>query len=292
MIAAAAPTQRILLYEGDGSQPFEPQERFALLKLLLEHGYTAGRVVAGASLPDLGHRELVVLGRFGGSILERLSTQVSEVKLHVRDVTGCAPEQILELVRELCKETGGSTAAGWKPWFPVIDFDRCTNCMQCLSFCLFDVYGVTTDGKITVQNENNCKTDCPACSRVCPEVAILFPKYKAGPINGDEVSSEDVRREAMKVDISALLGGDIYSLLRDRSAKAKSRFSKERDDERALKERQRCLTKLKEGADLDIPAEVLSSLPSLDQIQQKAREAKQRAQAAIERNQANALRSD
>ena len=45
----------------------------------------------------------------------------------------------------------------------------------------------------------------------------------------------------MKVDISALLGGDIYSLLRDRSAKAKSRFSKERDDERALKERQNCL---------------------------------------------------
>ena len=287
MIAAAPPIQRILLYEGDGSQPFEPQERFTLLKLLLEQGYTTGRVVAGGTLPDLGHRELVVLGRFDGAIPERLSTHSSEVELHVRDVTGCAAEQILELVRQLCQKTGGGTAAGWKPWFPVIDFDRCTNCMQCLSFCLFDVYGVTTDGKITVQNENNCKTDCPACSRVCPEVAILFPKYKAGPINGDEVSADDVRREAMKVDISALLGGDIYSLLRDRSAKAKSRFSKERDDERALKERQRCLTKLKEGVDLDIPAEVLSSLPSLDQIQQKAREAKQRAQAAIERNQAN-----
>ena len=117
----------------------------------------------------------------------------------------------------------------WKPWFPVIDYGRCTNCMQCLSFCLFDVYGVHADGKIQVRNQDNCKTECPACSRVCPEVAIMFPKYRHGPINGDEVNADDMRREAMKVDISALLGGDIYSLLRDRSAKAKSRFSKERE---------------------------------------------------------------
>src|SRR5207248_8564343 len=110
----------------------------------------------------------------------------------------------------------------------------------------FDVYGVSTENKIQVQKQNNCKTDWPACSRVCPEVAILFPKYKAGPINGDEINQDDLRREAMKVDISALLGGDIYSALRDRSAKAKSRFSKERDEDRALKERQRCLTKLQE----------------------------------------------
>ena len=100
-------------------------------------------------------------------------------------------------------------AATWKPWFPVIDYARCTNCMQCLSFCLFDVYGVSDDRKIQVQNQSNCKTDCPACSRVCPEVAIMFPKYRHSPINGDDVQADDVRREAMKVDISALLGGDV-----------------------------------------------------------------------------------
>ena len=70
--------------------------------------------------------------------------------------------------------------ARWKPWFPVIDYSRCTNCMQCLSFCLFDVYGVSADSKIQVQNQSNCKTECPACSRVCPEVAIMFPKYRHG----------------------------------------------------------------------------------------------------------------
>jgi NAD-dependent dihydropyrimidine dehydrogenase PreA subunit len=167
----------------------------------------------------------------------------------------------------------------WKPWFPVIDYSRCTNCMQCLSFCLFDVYGVSADRKIQVQNQSNCKTDCPACSRVCPEVAIMFPKYRHGPINGDEIQADDVRREAMKVDISALLGGDVYSMLRDRSAKAKSRFSKERDDERALKERQNCLIALKRN--LDIPSEVLAALPSPDEIMAKAEAARLRAEAAL-----------
>ena len=169
-------------------------------------------------------------------------------------------------------------ATVWKPWFPVIDYSRCTNCMQCLSFCLFDVYGVSADRKIQVQNQSNCKTDCPACSRVCPEVAIMFPKYRHSPINGEEIKADDVRREAMKVDISALLGGDIYSMLRDRSVKAKSRFSKERDDDRALKERQNCLIALKRN--LDIPPEVLASLPSPEEILAKAEAARQRAEAA------------
>jgi NAD-dependent dihydropyrimidine dehydrogenase PreA subunit len=175
-----------------------------------------------------------------------------------------------------------AAAAGtpWKPWFPVIDYSRCTNCMQCLSFCLFDVYGVSQDKKIQVQNQSNCKTDCPACSRVCPEVAIMFPKYRHGPINGEDIKADDVRREAMKVDISALLGGDIYSMLRDRSVKAKSRFSKERDDDRALKERQNCLIALKR--DLDIPAEVLAALPSPDEILAKAEAARLRAEAALQ----------
>jgi Pyruvate/2-oxoacid:ferredoxin oxidoreductase delta subunit len=175
-------------------------------------------------------------------------------------------------------QPAAAPAQTWKPWFPVIDYSRCTNCMQCLSFCLFDVYGVSADKKIQVQNQTNCKTDCPACSRVCPEVAIMFPKYRHGPINGEEIKSDDVRREAMKVDISALLGGDIYSMLRDRSVKAKSRFSKERDDDRALKERQNCLIALKRN--LDIPQEVLAALPSPEEILAKAETARQRAEAA------------
>ena len=178
----------------------------------------------------------------------------------------------LDAAREVRETTGARTLDAWKPWFPVIDFDRCTNCMQCLTFCLFDVYGVDAEQKITVQNQDNCKTDCPACSRVCPEVAILFPKYGKGPINGDVVREQDIQREAMKVDISTLLGGDLYGSLRTRQREARKRFSTERDESKALLERKRCLGKLKK--ELDIPDEVLMTLPSAEDIEERAARAK------------------
>jgi len=279
MIATNRERPRVLLYEGADSKSIDGGLRRKLVPALLDRGYTVTRVTQSAKLGNLGHTELVVLGVFDQ--LPAFDDRDSAVKIHTRDVQSDTFESLLEYIEGIA--AGVSEARPhWKPWFPVIDYDRCTNCMQCLSFCLFDVYGVNQANQITVQNQTNCKTDCPACSRVCPEVAILFPKYKAGPINGDEINQDDLRREAMKVDISALLGGDIYSMLKDRSLKAKSRFSKERDDDRALKERQRCLDKLKSNIDgLDIPAEVLSSLPSLDQIQAKAQQAQQRAQQAL-----------
>ncbi len=169
----------------------------------------------------------------------------------------------------------------WKPWFPVIDYDRCTNCMQCLTFCLFDVYGVKGE-TIDVATAANCKTDCPACSRVCPEAAIMFPKYKEGPINGAAVRPEDLQNEAMKVDISALLGGDLYASLRDRSTAARERFSTERDESKALLERKRCLNKLKK--DLDIPDEVLMTLPSAGDIEARAQRAREKAKRRDERS--------
>lgn len=108
----------------------------------------------------------------------------------------------------------------------------------------------------------------------------MFPKYKTGPINGDVVSDNDLQREKMKIDISSLLGGDVYSMLRERSERAQSRFSKERDSGKALAERQKCLTKLAQSG--DIPAEVLMSLPSPDEIMRRAEEAKAKAQAALQ----------
>jgi NAD-dependent dihydropyrimidine dehydrogenase PreA subunit len=284
MIETTLAVPRVILYEGPRAEPLEGELRNRLLQSLLERGYAVRRVRGPEVSLDGSAQteEPLILGRFGGRLPPSKNNDV-DLPVRLRDITGLALEDVLVLVETLC--AAGTTKANgkrWKPWFPVIDYSRCTNCMQCLSFCLFGVYGASPDGKIQVQHESNCKTDCPACSRVCPEVAIMFPKYKAGPINGDAVSTEDVRREAMKIDISALLGGDIYSMLRDRSARAKSRFSKERDDDRALQERQRCLEKLKTTMDgLEIPPEVLASLPSPDQIQEKAAEARWRAQQAL-----------
>ncbi len=194
-----------------------------------------------------------------------------------------SPEGALAAAREAREKASARKLEEWKPWFPVIDYDRCTNCMQCLTFCLFEVYGVDGDQKIQVQNESNCKTDCPACSRVCPEVAILFPKYKKGPINGDVVRQEDIQREAMKVDISTLLGGDLYGSLRTRQKEARKRFSTERDESRALLERKRCLGKLKK--DLEIPDEVLMTLPTAGDIEERAARAKAKLAKRRERSQ-------
>jgi len=272
------PVLRVALYEGRGAVPLEAGERFELVRALLDKGYRVTRISSGGATTGCDGNTLAVLGRFEDEQPERARDGDTEV--YFRNIKGLSTDEVTELVGAIRREGDLHEPGSWKPWFPVIDFDRCTNCMQCLSFCLFDVYGVSKDGKIQVQYEDNCKTDCPACSRVCPDVAILFPKYRHGPIHGGEVNNEDLRREAMKVDISALLGGDIYQALRDRSAKAKSRFSKERDEERALKERKKCLSKLQK--DLDIPAEVFASLPTLVEIQEKARTAQERALAAMQ----------
>ncbi len=275
-------TLRIVLYEGDGAQPLADTDRYAAMTALLEKGYAVTRAARERQVAPPDHSALLVLGRFAGGQPPRAEDAGGRVRLDFQDITGMDAPRVTELVEGVRARDNAAKHGDWKPWFPVIDYDRCTNCMQCLSFCLFDVYGVDEDQKIQVRNNDNCKTNCPACSRVCPEAAIMFPKYKAGPINGDVVSDADLNREKMKVDISALLGGDVFSMLRERSAKAQSRFSKERDADKALKERQKCLVKLAQSG--DIPAEVLMSLPSPDEIMRRAEAAKAKAQAALQAN--------
>ncbi|HJN11689.1 MAG: ferredoxin family protein [Pirellulaceae bacterium] len=86
-------------------------------------------------------------------------------------------------------------------WYPVIDFSRCTNCMECIDFCLFGVYGVDVAETILVEQPDNCRKGCPACSRVCPENAIIFPQHKTPAIAGSPVAVG-----SLKIDLSRLFG--------------------------------------------------------------------------------------
>ena len=87
-------------------------------------------------------------------------------------------------------------------WYPVIDYARCTNCMECIDFCLFGVYGVDKVDTILVEQPDNCRKGCPACSRVCPENAIIFPQHKTPAIAGSPEGSAG----AFKIDLSKLFG--------------------------------------------------------------------------------------
>lgn len=87
-------------------------------------------------------------------------------------------------------------------WYPVIDYNRCTNCLECIDFCLFGVYGIDHKERILVENQDNCKRGCPACSRVCPVNAIIFPEHKTPSIAGAPGEGPG----GLKIDLSKLFG--------------------------------------------------------------------------------------
>ncbi len=123
-----------------------------------------------------------------------------------------APATLVQL-GGLTTDNGQRTTDQFKPdqllaqpgrrWYPVIDYSRCTNCMECLDFCLFGVYGVDSLDRINVENQDSCKRGCPACSRVCPEQAIMFPDYKSAAIAGAPVGNIS----GLKIDLTKLFGG-------------------------------------------------------------------------------------
>jgi len=82
-------------------------------------------------------------------------------------------------------DTASRADGFWRPWFPVIDYDRCVTCRQCLEFCLFGVYEADADGRVAVRQPDHCKNNCPACARMCPHMAIMFPKIdEESPVSG------------------------------------------------------------------------------------------------------------
>ena len=192
--APVARPPRVVLSEGASSRAVGDADRFAIMATLLQGGDAVTSVRRGARpAPDGVRAPIVVLGRFEGAPPQEAGQQRPQ-----SPTDACPSSSAASTVSSRRRSPPSSkTCTGRRaPESPArgnrgsrsSTTRRCTNCMQCLSFCLFDVYGVSADQQIQVQNQSNCKTDCPACSRVCPEVAIMFPKYRHGPINGEEVT--------------------------------------------------------------------------------------------------------
>ena len=122
----------------------------------------------------------------------------------------------------------------------LIDYEFCISCKQCAAFCLFGVYEITDD-KVNVANPRSCRDNCPACSRICPAGAVIFPKYPDPPINGGEGGDD----KPVRLDISELVDGDVMAKLRGR-AKHDSGASQVL---RGLQEKQDCACKKDEECD-------------------------------------------
>lgn len=146
------------------------------------------------------------------------------------------------------------SADGEAGWFPVIDRDRCVQCKQCVSFCLFGVYAVTQDGRVAVNQPRACKNNCPACARICPEVAIIFPKLPTheAPLDGAEISGEEQLKAKARTKAYELLGDDLYAGLAERQWQARRRRLLRTAQERAEAERAACAAKA--GVTVSTPA--------------------------------------
>lgn len=96
-------------------------------------------------------------------------------------------------------------------WHPVIDYERCSLCMRCLGFCLFGVFS-SEENRPKVTAPSNCKPGCPACARICPDNAIIFPRHLDPDVNGRTSGGKSPRA------LDELLKGDVMEALKKRNS--------------------------------------------------------------------------
>lgn len=125
----------------------------ALRALLARHG------VEGAGLTALRSADFTTVEEFISATLDALGG------------SGAAGEGVVEEPEEATQAR----------WFPVIDPERCRNCGNCFQFCLFGVYEQDAEGRVRVAQPDECKPGCPACARICPAGAVIFPLYDRDP---------------------------------------------------------------------------------------------------------------
>lgn len=127
------------------------------------------------------------LGLKAGTVIDIRNAGTEEV-LSQFDLSGIGVDSdIRDAIRE--EIDSFQVESGTDAWYPVLDKERCIECGKCHDFCLFGVYTVENK-KVRVEKPQNCKNNCPACARMCPSKAIIFPKYEKSPINGGVAEEE------------------------------------------------------------------------------------------------------
>ncbi len=61
-----------------------------------------------------------------------------------------------------------------KNWYPIIDYEKCVSCFECVNFCPHKVFEIIDD-KPVVANPLDCVDFCKGCSKgACPVDAISY----------------------------------------------------------------------------------------------------------------------
>jgi len=184
-------------------------------------------------------------------ILNNAGIDSKNSRYHLLNIRELNDEQIFNEIELFCEDGTGEHSyteiksdEEWPAWYPIIDESRCTSCGQCANFCLFGVYEIK-DTKVQVINAHGCKNNCPACARICPQTAIIFPKYQqGGAIGGSDQIDEIAEQQRQVQDIATILGSDIYQALEQRKKKRQSIINAEAM-KRALAEREKALSERK-----------------------------------------------
>ena len=122
------PVLRVALYEGRGAEPLDGAHRFALMQTLLDKGYRVTRVGSGAATATAARADdgnaLAVLGRFTERQPAEAVGAESGGRVWFRDIGDQTPDGVAALVEAIRADCEVHEPGKWKPWFPVIDFDR------------------------------------------------------------------------------------------------------------------------------------------------------------------------
>lgn len=161
----------------------------------LRTGGIEGRLGNGADDHDQGERPVWCLGMHAKVDPKAILDDVDRI-------AGGNTEKLLSTADEI-QEPTRRTEATRERWYPVIDRDRCSGCLECLNFCLFGVYGMDTEDNLLIEQADACRAGCPACSRICPEGAIMFPQHTDPAIAGDAEAS----LTGLKLDLSQVFSG-------------------------------------------------------------------------------------